>query len=49
MRVVHVLEYLAGKESEATLQAIIDDFPSTSIVRAARDTLARMQNRRRGT
>ena len=47
MRVIHVLEYLPGKEAEATLQAIIDDFPSTLIVREAQETLMRLQNRRR--
>lgn len=42
-RVIHVLEYLPGERAEATLQAIIDDFPSEYIVKDARETLARLR------
>jgi hypothetical protein len=42
-RVIHVLEYLPGEKAEATLQAIIDDFPSADIVKDARETLGRLR------
>jgi hypothetical protein len=42
-RVIHVLGYLPGEKAEATLQAIIDDFPSEYIVNGARETLARLR------